>query len=236
MDERAEPARFRHGLIAVDVRQVVFPNDHGGVDALRGQRAQHFHDPPERGARRRRPSGDLGRHHLASHRPARLPPGNVHVDEQPAVERHDEGPAGLVDVIPADDARRPAFEDPQDASFGPISVPAVLDAHDDAIAVYGLVEARAGHEDARRTITRFRLDERKAARVGRHAADDEIHQIGEPEAVTADFDEGAACDERSQVALEAGSIFLGQSKQSQQFFDGGRMIDALADRSENVLF
>src|SRR5690606_35225622 len=48
----------------------------------------------------------------------------------------------------------------------------------------------------------FGLHEGEAPRVGRHAADDEIHAVGQAETLSPDFDECAALDEAAQLTLE----------------------------------
>ena len=46
--------------------------------------------------------------------------GILHVHDQPAVERHDEAEAGVVDVEAADDRRDAALQDAQDAPLGAV--------------------------------------------------------------------------------------------------------------------
>ena len=82
----------------------------------------------------------------------------------------------------------------------------------------------------------FRLDERKTARVGRHAADDEIHPVGQAEALPANLDERAAGHERAQAALERGPLLARNAKRPHQFLGGRGVIDPIADQSKNLLF
>ena len=75
---------------------------------------------------------------------------DLHVHDQPAIERHDEARARLVDVEAADDRLRPALEDPDDAPFGAVLVGPLLDARDDAVAVHRLIQVAAGDVDVAR--------------------------------------------------------------------------------------
>ncbi len=159
---------------------------------------------------------DLGGDHLAGRCAAALAGRDLHVDEQPAIERHDEPAARVVDVVAADDALRSALENADDAPFGAVGVAPVLDAHDDAIAVHGLVQVVAGDEDARRAAVArgFRFDEREAAGVGRDAADDQVHPVGQAEPLPANLDERAAGHERAQPALERGPLLARNTQAS----------------------
>jgi hypothetical protein len=97
----------------------------------------------------------------------------MHIDEQTAIKGHDESAARLVHIVAADNPLRSALENAEDAPFGAASVAAVLDPHDNAIAVHGLIQIGSGNKDARRGVARgLRFDERKPARVGGHATDD----------------------------------------------------------------
>ena len=104
--------------------------------------------------------------------------------------------------------------------------------------MHGLIEVVSGDENAGRLALagRFRLDESKAARVGRDAADDEIHPVGQTETVPANLDESARGHERPQPALERRAFLARDAKDLQQFLDGGGVIDPVADEPEHFLF
>ena len=69
-----------------------------------------------------------------------------------------------------------------------------LDAGDDAIAVHGLVQVAAGNVDVAGDVLDRAVghDETEPARIGRDPPDDQVHQIGQAEAVAARLDQGAA--------------------------------------------
>ena len=98
--------------------------------------------------------------------------------------------ARVVDVVAADDALAAALEDAENPPFGAIAVAPVLDADDDAVAVHGLIQVVAGDEDARRPAVSGRLgfDEREPAGVGRDPADDQVHPVGQTEALANTLD------------------------------------------------
>ena len=131
-----------------------------------------------------------------------------------------------------------AFEDAQDPAFGPIAVALVLDAHDHTVAVHRLVEVVARDVDARRTVVgrRLGIDEREPAWIGRDAADHEVHPVGQAESVAANLDERAGADERTQPAPERRALLARHAQQLLQFLGRGRMVDALANQAQNLVF
>jgi hypothetical protein len=180
---------------------------------------------------------DLGRDHFTWRRATTVTRRDVHVDEETAIEGHDEPAAGVVHVVAADDTLRPPLEDPQNASLSPIRVTPVLDAHHHAIAVHRLIQVRAGHEDAGGTVADpFRFDEREPSRVGGDATDNQIHAVRETEAMTANLDERPSGHERAKATLERRTLFPRNTKRPQQLLGGGGMIHAVADQTKNFLF
>src|SRR5206468_4379506 len=121
--------------------------------------AEHFGDAADRAARRSRPTRQFDLHHLARRCAALLSRRNEDVHEHAAIERHDVTHGALVAIVPADERFVRAFEDTNDAPFGPATLLDALDADDDAIAVHRFVEQRTGNvnvaaERLKRTIRR----------------------------------------------------------------------------------
>ena len=110
-------------------------------------------------------------------------------------------------IEPADDRRGPALEDPEDASFGS-AVGDPLDARDHAVAVHGLIQVAAGDEDvAGHSFERaVRHDEAKPARVCHHASDDQVHPVGQAEAVAPRLDEDRRARRGPSAAASARSL------------------------------
>ena len=177
---------------------------------------------------------DLRGDHLAARRAAGVALRNLHVGQQTPIERHDEPEAAVVDVVASDDALRRALEDAQDPPFGLVAVAAVLDAHDDPVAVHRLVEVAAGDVDAAGLVLprRLRLDEREPARVGRDAPDHEVHQIRQPQAVAANLDERARRHQRPETAADGRALLARHPEAPQQLRHRRRMVDVLADLPE----
>jgi hypothetical protein len=77
---------------------------------------------PSAERRRGRPARDLDRHHVAGRRPAGLGLRHLHVHQNPAIERHDEAEARVVEVVSTDDALSTPLQDADDAPFGAIAI------------------------------------------------------------------------------------------------------------------
>ena len=112
----------------------------------------------------------------------------MHVGEHAPIERHDVAEAGVVGLEAADERRLAALEDPDDAPFEPLlGLP--LDARDDAIAVHRLGQVGGRDVDVLLVAASTVLghDEAEAGRIGREPADDEVHLLGQAEAVAANL-------------------------------------------------
>ncbi len=174
--------------------------------------------------------------------PSASPARHLHIHDEPPIERHDEPVARVIHVVAADDALGPALEHADDAPFGAAAVAPMLDAHDDAVAVHGLVEIVARDEDALGRVgrigrARLGIDKRKSARIRGHSPDDEIHPIGQTEPLAADLDERTGLRQAiAQRALERGPFVARDAKAVKEFFDRGWMIDPVANERENFVF
>ena len=93
-DLGSELARLGDGLLAVRVRDAVLADDDLGVDAGGIDVADDLDDLADRSARSRRPSRDRGRDHVVRLRVPLVARRNLHVHDQPAIERDDEAGAG----------------------------------------------------------------------------------------------------------------------------------------------
>ncbi len=102
LDRRAEAAGFLDRVFSMAGDDSVLSQDDLGIDSRLVDAAEHFDHPSERAARGGRPLGDFDGHHVAGTRVLALAGGNLHVHDQPAVERHHEAPARFVDVEPPD--------------------------------------------------------------------------------------------------------------------------------------
>ena len=65
-------------------------------------------------------------------------------------------------------------------------------------------------------------------------ADDEVHAVGEAEAVAADLDQVAALDERLQVPPHGRAVLARDAEQLQQLFRSRGMLHAFADLGEQL--
>ncbi len=227
----AQPAGLGNRVLTVFVRQVVLVDDDGRVDAGLLEPAQHLDDPSQRGAGGRRKSGDLHRDHFTRRRAAALAGPDLHVHDQAPVERDHESVPRIVDVEAAHDGRRRALEDPHDASLGPPVAAGVLDAHDDAIAVHGLIQVRAGDIDARRPVLerRIGIHEGEPAGIRRDASHHQVHSIRQAESLAPDFDEGPRGHQRTQPALERRPLLARDAQHAQQLLHRGGMVHPLPD-------
>ena len=95
----------------VPVGQVMLADDQPRVHAGRVDVAEHLADAPDRAAGGGRPAGQLDGHHVAGRGGRRLAGRDVHVHDEPPIEREHVGEPGLVDRRSGRrDARRPARE------------------------------------------------------------------------------------------------------------------------------
>ena len=101
----AQACRLGHRIFAVRVGQRVLTDDDSRVDARRVDRAEHFDDAPERRTGGRRPSRQLDDDHVARLGAAGVFLGHLDIGEHAPIERHDESPGGVVDVVAADERR-----------------------------------------------------------------------------------------------------------------------------------
>ena len=79
-----------------------------------------------------------------------------------------------------------------------------------------------------------RHDEAEPARVGRDPADDQVHPVGQAEAVAAGLDELAAADQVLQQPLEGGALFPRYLQALQQFPRRGGVVHLVADQLEQL--
>src|SRR5262249_41361382 len=126
-------------------------------------------------------------------------------------ERHDKSEARAVAVEAPDHRGRTALENTHDPPFGPFAGEA-LDSRNDAVAVHRLIEVAAGNKKVplgvlERTIGHH---ESKAAGIGDHLADDQVHAVGQTESIAARLHEGAALDQIGQQLLERGTLLTWQ--------------------------
>jgi hypothetical protein len=195
-----------------------------------------FRDPAERRASRCGPPGDRDGHHLAGHRPPCLAFRHLHVHDEATVEGHDKPQARRVGVVATDDPLGAPFENPDDAPLGSIARPAVLHAHDNPVAVHGLIEVVAGNVDARRAVPdwRFRVDEGETAGIRRHTPDDQIHPVRQSVAVAAYLDQRAGGDQCPQAPPERCPLLARHAQPLHEFLGRGRVIDTCPDPIENL--
>src|SRR6185369_17943155 len=105
-------------------------------------------------------------------------------------------------VVAADNPGARAFENADDAAFDLAAFLDALDAHDDAVAVHGVVQMRAGDVDvAARVELAFRKDEAIPRRVRLQPAHVEIHLLRQAESMAADLNQVAGSDQGLHVAL-----------------------------------
>ena len=231
----AELARFLDGLLAVRVGDAVLADDDFGVDARRVDVADDLDDLADRAAGGRRPSRDRGRDHVVRLRVALVARRNLDVHDQPAIERDDEAAAGAVGLEAADDRRRAALEDPQDAAFRAL-VRHALDARDDAVAVHGLIQIAAGDVDVAGDTLDGTIghDEAEPARVRRDPPDDQVHSIGQTVAVAARLDERPGAGELLEQPLERRALLARYLQPLEQLSRRRRVLDFVANQLEQL--
>ena len=234
-DLAAEPAGFLDRLLAVRVGDAVLADDDLGVDARLVDVAEHLEHLADRSARRRRPAGDVDRDHVVRLRVALLAGRDLDVHDQPPVEGHDEARAGAVGLEAADDRRRAALEDAQDASFRAL-VGDALDARDHAVAVHRLIQVAARDVDvAGHLLDRpIRHDESEPARVGGDAPDDEVHPVRQAVAVAAGLDQLALGDQVLEQSFERRPLLARYLQPLQELSRRGRVVDLVANQLEQL--
>ena len=131
----------------------------------------------------------------------------------------------------ADDRRRAAFQDAEDASFG-AAIGDAFDARDDAVAVHGLIQVAAGDVDVARHALRgtIRHDEAEPARVRGDPADDQVHTIGQPVTVAAGLDQVSRPDEILEQALEGRALLARYLQSLLELPRRRRVLDFLANQ------
>ena len=151
-DRGTKLERFGNRLVGMDVREVVFPDDDGGVHTGRVDVAQHFKHTTLRRTGLGGPGGDGQRDHLAGFGPHRFARRHFNVHHQAAIKRDDKTAAATILVVTTHDRGGATFENADDAAFGAVAVTRALDPHDHAVAVDGLIEMDAGNKDAGRAV------------------------------------------------------------------------------------
>jgi hypothetical protein len=219
----ASPSRF------------VLADDDLGVDARLVDVAKHFDDAAERASRGRRPARNFDDDHVPALRAVALVARNQHVHDEPAIEWDEEPHARFVDVVAADDPRRSAFKDADDASFGAVAA-GPLDARDNAIAMHRLVQVCPRDVDiAVHALDRaVRDDESESARMRLDLADDKVHPVGQTEAVAARLNQLSGLDQRLQESCDGGPLFAGDFQALQELTGRCRMVHSVADGREQL--
>ena len=75
----------------------------------------------------------------------------------------------------------------------------------------------------------------KPAGVGREPADDEIHLLGQAEAVAANLQQIARGHERLQLTLEGGALLARHAQQLDQLACGRGVMDRLANAVKKIV-
>ncbi len=157
----------------------------------------------------------------------------MHVGQHATVERHHVAEAGIVDLEAADDVRLAALENLDDAAFSPL-VGTAFHSRDDPIAVHRFGKIRGCDVDVA-GVSVLRHDKAEAAGVGGQSPDDEIHLLGQSEAIAANLQQIARRDECLELSLEAGAFFARHAQYLHQLASGGRMMDRLTNAVEEIL-
>ena len=185
----------------------------------------------ERAAAVHRPARDLDDDHLPWRGAKFVARRDLHVHQQPLVERrHVLQPVFLL-VEAADRGRSAPLEDADDASFGPAVAAVTLDAHEDAIAVHRVVQVVAGDVDiAGHLVDRLvELDESKAVRVHGDAPGREVHQFGHAEMAATCFNQRTAIDQGLEGPPDTRGLRLLELQRPHQLLHCRRMRHALAN-------
>src|SRR4029078_2196170 len=111
-----------------------------------------------------------------------------------------------------------------------------LDADDDAIAVHCVVQHRTRDGDVASRLDRARgRDEPVAGRMRLQPSNEQIHLLGQSEAVPADLYEIAGRDEVLDVALERGAVVATDFENLQELARTCGMVDPLAHHREHLV-
>ena len=101
-----------------------------------------------------------------------------------------------------------------------------LDARHDAVAVHRLGEIRGGDVDVLPLAARvLGDDESETAGIRGEPADDEVHLLGQAEAVAANLQQLAGVTERLQLALEGGALLARHAQDLRELAGGGGMMN-----------
>ncbi len=231
----AQPARLGNGLLPVLGNDAVLPEDDFRVHARFVDSPQHLSDAAERPARRCRPLRDLYGDHVARPGLEALARRDLHIHDEAAIKGDDESHPGLVHVVAPHRVARAALEDPDDAPFRS-AVRHPLDPRHHAVAVHRLIEVAACDVDVPRHVLDRAIgnDEPKAARVGRDAADNEVHPLRETEAGPPRLNQGAVRDEQAQQPLERCPLLLRDLEPLEQLPWRGGVVDFVANQLEQL--
>ena len=102
--------------------------------------------------------------------------------------------------------------------------------------MHGLVQIAAGYIDVALDLFEplVRDDESKAAGMGDHAPDHQVHPVRQTVTVAAGFDELAALDQVRQEPVDDGTLFAGYLEALKQLARGGRMVDFFTDQPQEL--
>jgi len=205
----ADARRFGERLVSVGIRQGVLPDDDPGVDARLVDGAENLDDASGWRTRRRRPARQLDDHHLPRCGPARISRRDLHVGQHPAIERDHVADASVVRLVAANERAVTALEDPDDPPFRAIAA-LVLDPRDDTVSMEGFLDVR-GRDVEILIAGAIRHDEAVAGRVHLQSPDDDVHAIGEAEAVAPDLEQFAFRDEGLQQPAKRRAVLARHS-------------------------
>jgi hypothetical protein len=150
----------------------------------------------------------------------------VHVGQHTPIERLDETQAGFVEIETADDGRAAALENTDNPTFEAVVARPALDADQYAVAMHRFLDIPRRHVHVRHGFPGLvGNDETEAARVGLQTADDEIHFVGEPDAVPFCLNQLARGDERFEQPAERRAFFLRDSKRAKELARRRRVRD-----------
>ncbi len=233
-DRRAERRGLGDRVVAVDVGQRVLADDDARVDAGRVDGAQHLDHAAQRRPRRGGPSRELDDHHVAGLGVAPLLRRHLHVGEDAAIERHDKAHRPVVDFVAADDRRIGPLENADDAALGAIAA-LMLDPGDDSIAVQRFLDVGGRDVEVAAVALGVGDDEAVAGLVHLEPAHDDVHAVGQAEAVAADLQEIAVGDQRLQQPPERRTFSARDAENLEELTAGRRVMDVLPDLPQHLL-
>ena len=155
---------------------------------------------------------------------------DVHIYEEPAVERRHETEPRVVDVVTARHGGHRPLEDPDNPAFSAIALP-VFNPHHHPIAVHRLVQVDARHVDITGDPRRRALwhDEPKAAGIHVNSPHHQVHLVGKAVPVPSRPDEGAGRHQGRDPALERLVLLSQHAERLEQLPDGNGVIDLVSD-------